>query len=350
MTEGFNPLNQLRATSRRSAAVEEEKDHTFGIGNSIINLDEATELWKRMEEFGAVNLYFDRAPVLFSFQPEIIDFPVHIIAIHGATGGETKAPYQNMVEAAFLQTIVTQACEQGEYVILLGDFNTAEEHNHTERMWDPSIPLISNTEEDEPDELALFGAIKDKFIENYYRGIPASLPTNVYPFLAGGSSVPKHNDDIWLPKGKMMHPVKFAGQIDGRGNNQEGMVHRIPDYVTTAWENKARAYFNQLGVAELRGASKHTLNRLLSMTWSDHRPVSVKLTPHSAHIVGDVPAQWKSPKTSSKKNAKNKKQLGEPNSPSNTRNFGCQVAWRQANQGRCGEVAHEPTSVEKQAE
>ena len=114
----------------------------------------------------------------------------------------SKAPYQNMVEAAFLQTIVTQACEQGEYVILLGDFNTAEEHNHTERMWDPSIPLISNTEEDEPDELALFGAIKDKFIENYYRGIPASLPTNVYPFLAGGSSVPKHNDDIWLPKGR----------------------------------------------------------------------------------------------------------------------------------------------------
>lgn len=312
MTDGFNPVDKLRATSRRQdAAEEEEKEDTlnvFKIGQADINMSEATELWKNMDKFGNVNLYFDRAPVLFSFKPHFTNFEIHILVTHGATGGETKSPYQNMIESAFLQSIATQAIEQNEYLVLLGDFNTAEDHNHTERMWDVNIPLSTNPEEDEPDEQALFGAIKNKFLENYYRGIHASLPTNVYPFLAGGSSVPKHNDDIWVPyDDQFMDIVNLEGQIDGKGNNIEGIVHRIPDFVTQTWELKSRAYFNQLGVAELRGASKHTLNRLLSMSWSDHRPISVKLTPRSFRLVGEYYEKCKSPTVSSvRKSSKNR--------------------------------------------
>lgn len=285
MTNGFNPREFRAASRRQENAVEEENE--FRIGAAMINMNEATDLWRKMDMFGSVSRYFDRAPVLFSFRPRSIDFAIHILVTHSATGGGSRSPHhQNMIESAFLQSIATQAILQGEYLVLLGDFNTAEAHNHTERMWDANIQLSTNPTEDEPDESALFDNIKEKFLENYYRGVHASLPTNVYPFLAGGCSVPKHNDDIWIPScDNFMHRVNLERNIDGRGNNNQGIVHRIPNFVTRIWETKARAYFLDEGVAELPARARHDLNLLLSKSWSDHRPISVGLTPCPTRLV-----------------------------------------------------------------
>lgn len=294
MTDGFYPKHGRRAAPSESAGLPaasgaaEEKDPssddppkfagtTIQFAGATIELGTVQESWTTLDRNGDVNLYFDRTPVLFSFSPPTSKFVIHIVVCHAATGGEFKTPYQNMIEAAFVQSICTQAVAQGKYVVLLGDFNTDEDYNQTARIWDAATPLTAQLEND------LFATTKQAFLEKFYRGVPSGLPTNMFPFLAGGNAVPKHNDDIWLPDDdeKVRH-ITFKGKLDGGG--RAGVVHKIPDYVLIAWDVKTRAYFDAIGNTKFKSASKHTLNRMLSMTWSDHRPVSVKVSPTPSYV------------------------------------------------------------------
>lgn len=297
MTDGFYPKHGRHTapseTGGLSAApttgAAEEKDPnsddppkfagtTIQFAGAIIELGTVQESWTTLDGNGDVNIYFDRTPVLFSFSPPSALFDIHIVACHAATGGEFKTPYQNMIEAAFVQTICTQAVEQGKYVVLLGDFNTDEEYNQTARMWDADVPFTVQLEND------LFATTKQAFLEQFYRGVPSGLPTNVFPFLAGGGATPKHNDDIWLPDvdKKVRHITLKEGKLDT--GVHLGVIHKIPEYVLMAWDKKTRAYFDALGNTKFKSASKHTLNRMLSMTWSDHRPITVIITPTKKYV------------------------------------------------------------------
>ena len=297
MTDGFYPKHGRRTTPSETGGLSaapasgaaEEKDATsddppkfagttIQFAGATIELGTVQESWTTLDGNGDVNLYFDRTPVLFSFSPPTSKFDIHIVACHAATGGEFKTPYQNMIEAAFVQSICTQAVEQGKYVVLLGDFNTDEEYNQTARMWDADVPFTVQLEND------LFTTTKQAFLERYYRGVPSGLPTNLFPFLAGGGATPKHNDDIWLPDvdDKVRHITLKEGKLDT--GVHKGVVHKIPNYVLTEWDKKTRAYFDGIGNTKFKSASKHTLNRLLSMTWSDHRPITVIISPTTDYV------------------------------------------------------------------
>jgi len=297
MTDGFYPKHGRRTTPSETGGLSaapasgaaEEKDPnsddppkfagtTIQFAGATIELGTVQESWTTLDGNGDVNLYFDRTPVLFSFSPPTSKFDIHIVACHAATGGEFKTPYQNMIEAAFVQSICTQAVEQGKYVVLLGDFNTDEEYNQTARMWDADVPFTVQLEND------LFATTKQAFLEQFYRGVPSGLPTNLFPFLAGGGATPKHNDDIWLPDvdDKVRHITLKEGKLDT--GVHKGVVHKIPNYVLIAWDKKTRAYFDGIGNTKFKSASKHTLNRLLSMTWSDHRPITVIISPTTDYV------------------------------------------------------------------
>ena len=283
MTDGFERKRERTG----EAEAEAEGDCDFKIGAAKINLDPGRRIWAEMKncELGwHANDRFDRMPTLFSFQPATFRKPLHIIAIHGATGASFKSPHQQIAETMFLQEICGQAAEQGEYVVLVGDFNTAEDNNKTERLWDEDLPLNCSDADASAggdfDEVNYLQATKDRFLHFFYRGVKDSLPTNVYPFLAGGNAIPKHNDDIWLPKDeRLLRMMKPAGKQGQKGSKQPGKVHSIPEYVLKQWEMTTRDYFDSLGTAGLNSASKHRLNDMLSKVWSDHRPISVALKP-----------------------------------------------------------------------
>lgn len=306
MTDGFYPKHTRRTTPSEngglsaapaSGAAEEKVPNsddppkiagtTIQFAGCTIELATVQQSWVTLDRDGEVNLYFDRAPVLFSFSPLTSKFDIHILVCHAATGGEFKTPYQNMIEAAFVQSICTQAVVQGKYVVLLGDFNTDEEYNKTARMWDADVPFTVQLEND------LFASTKQAFLEQFYRGVPSGLPTNLFPFLAGGCATPKHNDDIWLPDvdEKVRH-ITFNGKLDG--GVHKGVIHKIPQYVLIAWDVKTRAHFDALGNTSFKSASKHTLNRMLSMTWSDHRPITVIISPTMEYVNFGDEAQWDS--------------------------------------------------------
>ena len=289
MTDGFERLgNRARGAEQEMAPEQEgESGYDFKVGDAEIDLGHARGIWGEMKECELgwhANKGFDRFPTLFSFQAPALSKPLHIIAVHGATGAHFKSSHQQITETMFLQEICGQAAAQGEYVVLVGDFNTAEENNKTERLWDEAMEL--NLPENDAsaggdfDERAHLQATKERFLAYFKRGVPSSLPTNVYPFLAGGNATPKHNDDIWLPKDEtFLRMDKPSGRLGERGSKQPGKVHKIPAYVLEQWENTTREYFDSLGTAHLKSASKHRLNELLSKVWSDHRPISVALKP-----------------------------------------------------------------------
>ena len=291
MTNGLEFEGKRIGDAKRKA----DGDCDFKIGAAEICLDEGRRIWaemKRCEMGWDANAKFDRMPTLFSFQPAKLDnFQpaaldddklLHIIAIHGATGGHLRSPHQQIAETMFLQEICGQAAEQGEYVVLLGDFNTTERYNKTERLWDDKLALNVPEGSGEFDEATELRATRKRFLHFFYRGVEESLPTNVYPFLAGGDADPKHNDDIWLPKDKsFLYMDKPKGRLGQRGSKQPGMVHKIPDYILVQWETTTRDFFISLGAALLNTAKKNRLNDLLSKVWSDHRPISVALKPAS---------------------------------------------------------------------
>jgi len=246
------------------------------IGKTTIDLTRVHETWAVLEQTNQVGLYFDRAPVVFSFNPPSLNKPINIMVCHSATGLEYKSPFQNMIETVYMQEICVQLVQQDEYIVLLGDFNTDEEYNKTIRLWDENLPMMN----DEIDEETLFGPTKDMFLQTFTRGIPVNLPTNVFPFLTGSDATPKHNDDIWVPTDDKFYFIKpSAGIRDKRGSCQTGNVSKIPTNVLSEWDTMTRAYFDSVGSIKYKAANKNKLNRMLSMVWSDHRPVYVILQP-----------------------------------------------------------------------
>ena len=274
------------------------------VGAVEINLSRARQIYEQVALDGGLNDRFDRLPALFSFSgPSDNSFGgnnLHFIAVHSSTGQENKKPHQNMVETVFLQEICWQAAEQGEYCVLLGDFNHDEVSNSTDFMWDATselYPLNDTRNISEVDERDLFSHTRENFLSYYMRACDKLLPTNVYPFLSGGEATGKHNDDIWLPKlenqpvnstGKQVINVKelFGGANDGPAVmfkiSSLGVVHTIPPRITLQWDNDAQEFYKQSPIgaryqSRLNRGARTSLNLLLAKSWSDHRPLSVQL-------------------------------------------------------------------------
>mgnify|MGYP001275934343 FL=1 len=265
LTEGLDPVDGKRVSI-------EEKDYIVQLGKASINLNRARDTWKQIRIDGKINEMvpqFDRMPVLFSFTPPGFGKDLHLLVSHSSI-----KEHQNIVETVFLQEICAQAAAQGEYVILLGDFNVDEAD--VNRLWDTQEDLNEANEELDHglDETALLSDTKTSFLQHYYRAVNKAHPTNTYPFMSGLTAEPAHNDDIWLPK--MTDPFHMDAPS---GNRQPGKVVRIPKEILEQWDKTTQTYFDAIGGlhAEKKKVSRNKLNGLLARSWSDHRPLIVSL-------------------------------------------------------------------------
>lgn len=283
-----------------------ENEGKLRIGDAEIDLSRAREVFRSIaENDGKLGDRFDRLPALFSF-PGPRDSPfakkLHIIAAHSSTGGANKSPHQNMAESIFLQEMCHQAAAQGEYVILVGDFNHDEAENLTHFMWDDDGELYDVLDKGNSSgvsEKQLFEPTRNAFLTHYVRACHKLLPTNVYPFLAGGDAMGKHNDDIWLPKvpgervyvegSKKPNPNLFRAsdrgvlfEIFDLGRQRLGRVLEVPTRILTQWDKAARDFyaareFEGRYQPRLNAGARQALNMMLAKVWSDHRPLAVTL-------------------------------------------------------------------------
>jgi hypothetical protein len=313
-----------------SSFAQADDNEGFLIGNARINLRRARDVFERVANNGGIlNDRFDRIPALFSFSgPEGPEnrFPdgkkLHIIAAHSSTGKANSSPHQNMVESIFMQEICHQAAEQGEYCILLGDFNHDEPANLTQFMWDTDGELYAiddkknNSGVDERD----FSETRERFLSNYVRACSVRSPTNVFPFLAGGDATGKHNDDIWIPKvqGQPLflsnnptptyNPEVF-GTADSRvlfkvdlGRRAElrrytvGDVNTVPERILKQWDEAVRDFYEQREIEgryqpRLNSGARQRMNAMLAKVWSDHRPLKVTLKLNSDSNAPKTPSK-----------------------------------------------------------
>jgi hypothetical protein len=274
---------------------------------------------------------FDYNPVLFSFTGADAG-TFHIVAVHGSTGLKSygkkktvKVPEQNLLEMTFLQTLCTAATsgEDPQFVVLLGDFNTQEPANMHMGLWDNAGNLPCNTNnvpfcDREP---GILRPVRDAFLQQYARAVPPHIPTNVFPFLAGVVSEPRHNDDIWVPRSPAFSNWSFE--------ESSGRVVKIPPHVLRTWDNVTNAFFESefengniycalKGSAKVKfekdddgdddgddddddderkpvkekkpdATSRGKLNAALAQVWSDHRPViaTIKYSSTSTSVTNE---------------------------------------------------------------
>ncbi|GMI48323.1 hypothetical protein TrCOL_g10507 [Triparma columacea] len=289
--EGFGKAPP--GTNLRSDAASRTPDapDDVVIGETKIDMSDAFKVYKAYEAYDedmamTTRLdHFQYSPVVFSF-PKCVAGPLHIMAVHGSTGrsGRKVLCNQNALEVAYIQHICSKAVDGGEFIVLAGDFNTQEEANKNERLWD-TRPKAENLEDDEPifmareelrraqheldlDEQNVLGCIRDSFLDKFSRAIRPSLPTNVYPFLTGIQAVPKHNDDIFVPNA-------WTGKLDTRGCK----VFPIPSTVIHRWDIVCQNFFdNNPSLVKMSNPERQALNSALARVWSDHRPVQAKFT------------------------------------------------------------------------
>jgi len=311
-----------------SSFAQADDNEGFLIGNARINLRRARDVFERVANNGGIlNDRFDRIPALFSFSgPEGPEnrFPdgkkLHIIAAHSSTGKANSSPHQNMVESIFMQEICHQAAEQGEYCILLGDFNHDERDNLTQFMWDTDGELyaIDDVENNSGVDERDFSETRERFLSNYVRACSVRSPTNVFPFLAGGDATGKHNDDIWIPKvqGQPLflsnnptstyNPEVF-GTADSRvlfrvdlGRNTErrqlGDVLTVPERILKKWDEAVRDFYLQREIEgryqpRLNSGARQRMNAMLAKVWSDHRPLKVTLKLNSDSNAPKTPSK-----------------------------------------------------------
>jgi len=257
-------------------------DEELTLGKVKVNMEKVMEYFKNCKDDcknskwfqrvkdvteGSEIVGFDYCPVIFTF--EVNGKPFHIIGIHGSTGDKKwppksktsiKIPEQNIVEMMYLQHFCTEAVKNGEFTVLLGDFNTQEEANCHVGLWDRNwnIPCLVENEEE------VLREVREEFLNRFHRATDASIPTNVYPFLAGQTSYPKHNDDIWIP----------SGMEESNGwYYKEGKVLEIPVQVLLAWDKAATEYFKSNDNCNRKKSDASKINAELSQIWSDHRPL-----------------------------------------------------------------------------
>jgi hypothetical protein len=288
--EGFCKAPPGRLRSDAASRTPDAPDDVV-IGETKIDMSDAFKVYKAYEAYDedmamTTRLdHFQYSPVVFSF-PKCVAGPLHIMAVHGSTGksGRKVLCNQNALEVAYIQHICSKAVEGGEFIVLAGDFNTQEEANKNERLWD-TRPKAENLEDDEPifmareelrraqheldlDEQNVLGCIRDSFLDKFSRAVRPSLPTNVYPFLTGIQAVPKHNDDIFVPNA-------WTGKLDTRGCK----VFPIPSTVIHRWDIVCQNFFdNNPSLVKMSNPERQALNSALARVWSDHRPVQAKFT------------------------------------------------------------------------
>jgi len=319
-----------------SSFAQADDNEGFLIGNARINLRRARDVFERVaNNGGTLNDRFDRIPALFSFSgPEGPEnrFPdgkkLHIIAAHSSTGAANSSPHQNMVESIFMQEICHQAAEQGEYCILLGDFNHDERDNLTQFMWDTDGELYAiddvknNSGVDERD----FSETRERFLSNYVRACSVRSPTNVFPFLAGGDATGKHNDDIWIPKvqgqplflsnnptptynpevfgtadSRVLFRVDLGRNTESRKCRQLGDVLTVPERILKKWDEAVRDFYLQREIEgryqpRLNSGARQSMNLMLAKVWSDHRPLKVTLKLNSDSNAPKSPPEDKTQK------------------------------------------------------
>ena len=104
-------------------------------------------------------------------------------------------------------------------------------------LWDSelNLPVVSKKAWRYTEEEHLRQS-REAFLRYYERAVSSRLPTNVFPFLAGLTSIPKHNDDIWVPK------TAKGWKLKG------GKCLEIDDFILKAWDRKTQQFYeyNQL--------------------------------------------------------------------------------------------------------
>ena len=142
--------------------------------------------------------------------------------------------------------------------MLLGDFNTQEKANNHMCLWDkqnPNLPSNPNNGMDPGLEPLLLREHKEAFLAHYVRAVEPNIPTNVYPFLAGLVSEPKHNDDIWVPR----NVVEAANRGMWEFSETWGRVVKIPHFVLRSWDNLSNAVFESMSSCALKAIPESEL-------------------------------------------------------------------------------------------
>ena len=204
------------------------------------------------------DMNFDYHPVLFKFTGTANGVPpFHVVAVHGSTGskkwketGKTKMVFeQNMLEMMYIQYFCSELVKKGQMVILLGDFNTQERANRLDCLWDMKInwdnsyPILYKTKSKAFEKKykhnieMLVKPIITQFLKDFERALSLYLPTNVYPFLASTTGIPKHNDDIWIAKTR-------GWQLAG------AECSKIPDDVLCDWHKASQGFYLSLAETE----------------------------------------------------------------------------------------------------
>ncbi|GMI00203.1 hypothetical protein TrVE_jg8515 [Triparma verrucosa] len=294
--EGFGKAPPGREMRRDAASRTPTAPDDVVIGETNIDMSAAFKVYKAYKDYDeemAITTrldHFQYSPVVFSF-PKCVAGPLHIMAVHGSTGrsGRKVLCNQNALEVAYIQHICSKAVDGGEFIVLAGDFNTQEEANKNERLWD-TRDKAENLKDDTPifmareelrraqheldlDEQNVLGSIRDRFLQLFYRAVLSSLPTNVYPFLTGIQAVPKHNDDIFVPK------AWVKPKLSTRGGEQDvdGKVFPIPQAVIHRWDTLCLKFFeDNPNSIKMLNPERQKLNSALARVWSDHRPVRAK--------------------------------------------------------------------------
>ncbi|GMH96972.1 hypothetical protein TrVE_jg4542 [Triparma verrucosa] len=247
--EGFGKAPDGREMRRDSASRTPTAPDDVVIGETKIDMSDAFEVYKAYKAYDEETAittrldHFQYSPVVFSF-PKCFAGPLHIMAVHGSTGNKGRLCNQNALEVAYIQHICSKAADGGELIVLAGDFNTQEEANKNERLWD--------TRAKAKDGMPIFEAREE------LRRAKHELD------LDEQNAVPKHNDDIFVPKEACMERCK---------------VFPIPSTVIHRWDIVCQNFFeNNPSFVKMSNPERQRLNSALARVWSDHRPVLAKFT------------------------------------------------------------------------
>lgn len=238
---------------------------------------------------GGVRSRFLHRPVLFHFPHcSLLDGPISILANHLAAS-EIDKSIQNIIECAYVQHLVTELkVKYDRHVVLLGDFNVSQCNN--EAMWnEDDLPGVEDDEElDDENEnrsdrlprafnqYTLLQPIRTDFQHHYLRAIDEEISTNVYPFLGGLTSMPAHNDDIWLPISPASHENKFTHTSPDRRIISARVVP-VPRNILHSWAGMSAMYKVVKKGSSNERVPRAKITQRLAYLWSDHKPIWARI-------------------------------------------------------------------------
>lgn len=147
-------------------------------------------------------------------------------------------------------------------VILLGDFNIDEAK--VQQLWDGEIDLDYFDELNGP---FILDTRRKTFLSNFNKCILSNVTTNLFPFLAAfENGIPKHNDNIWISKST----IQFSEPDEERYK----CALPPPACVLYSWDEQVQSLIRK----GLPKEFKNKVSNIISLTWSDHRPICTDIT------------------------------------------------------------------------